>query len=171
MGHKSVNPAFFLENWQSAESWYRWNNILIVYSTGFYSFPVKTQGRSQGSALAACAPPSQKKKTLIQTSILWFYLWIRNTTSAKNGIGEHYIPIKKWHSIDNTLKVVLHQKGYQNILAFWSIFSFDCTVCEVLKAQSLRGALSPRVPYAGDLKRKQLIPYKNITSYYGRQRK
>jgi hypothetical protein len=33
MGHKSVNPRiFFLENWQSAESWYRWNNILLVYS-------------------------------------------------------------------------------------------------------------------------------------------
>ena len=38
MGHKSINPAFFLENWQSAESWYRWNNILIVYSTGFLQF-------------------------------------------------------------------------------------------------------------------------------------
>ena len=36
MGHKSVNPFFFLENWQSAESWYRWNNILLVYSTGFF---------------------------------------------------------------------------------------------------------------------------------------
>ena len=50
MGHKSVNPGFFLlENWQSAESWYRWNNILLVYSTVFfYSLPVKT------SPISAC---------------------------------------------------------------------------------------------------------------------
>ena len=43
MGHKSVNPGFFfLENWQSAESWYRWNNTLLVYSTCFfYSLPSK----------------------------------------------------------------------------------------------------------------------------------
>ena len=37
MGHKSVNPVFFLENCQSAESWYRWNNILLVYSTFFFT--------------------------------------------------------------------------------------------------------------------------------------
>jgi hypothetical protein len=49
MGHKSVNPAFFLENWQSAESWNRWNNILLVYSTCFYSLPVKT------SPISACS--------------------------------------------------------------------------------------------------------------------
>ena len=50
MGHKSINPrVFFLENWQSAESWYRWNNILLVYSTVFfYSLPVKT------SPISAC---------------------------------------------------------------------------------------------------------------------
>jgi hypothetical protein len=45
--HKS--RFFFLENWQSAESWYRWNNIWLVYSTFFfYSLPVKT------SPISAC---------------------------------------------------------------------------------------------------------------------
>ena len=50
MGHKSVNPVFFfLENWQSAESWYRWNNIFIgVFYVFFYSLPVKT------SPISAC---------------------------------------------------------------------------------------------------------------------
>jgi len=34
-----IKSRFFpIENWQSVESWYRWNNILLVYSTGFLQF-------------------------------------------------------------------------------------------------------------------------------------
>ena len=36
-GSKIRKSRFFsLENWQSAESWYRLNNILLVYSTFFF---------------------------------------------------------------------------------------------------------------------------------------
>jgi hypothetical protein len=61
--------------------------------------------------------------------------------NAKNGIREHYIPITKWHSIDDTLKVVnlcTASKVYTHFLAFWSIFSFDYTVCKMLKPQTPR---------------------------------
>jgi len=40
-----------------------------------------TKAVARGVHLAARAPPSKKKQ--------------KKTTSAKNGIGEHYIPIKK----------------------------------------------------------------------------
>ena len=82
MGHKSVNPVFFfLENWQSAESWYRWNNILLVYSTGFfYSLPVKT------SPISAC-------RRIVHS---WYTKMIKNGMNGKcfNVIKSMYQHIK-----------------------------------------------------------------------------
>ena len=52
MGHKS--RLFLLENWQSAESWYRWNNILLVYSTfSFFTVYLSKHHPSQ-HVVASC---------------------------------------------------------------------------------------------------------------------
>ena len=54
MGHKSVNPVFFLENWQSAESWYRWNSILLVYCTFFFFTVYLSKHHPSQHVVASC---------------------------------------------------------------------------------------------------------------------
>ena len=61
MGHKFVNPVFFFLKIGSLRSpWYRWNNILLVYSTLFFFTVYLSKHHPSQHVVASCI---HKKKS------------------------------------------------------------------------------------------------------------